>query len=442
MEKKQYKKDFIRYAFINVIAMLGLSCYILADTFFISRGLGANGLTALNLAIPIFNFISGTGLMLGMGGATKYAILVAQNEKKRANRIFTNTIYIAAIISILYVFIGFFYSERIAVRLGANTEVLEMTNTYLKVSLLFAPAFILNNILICFMRNDGNPKLAMIASLSGSFSNVILDYLFIFPFKMGIFGAVFATGLAPIISIIVILPYLLRGKQQFSLDLRKPDKAIAATIFMLGIPSLIVEISSGIVVIIFNIIILRIAGNVGVAAYGVITNLSLVVIAICTGVAQGMQPITSKAYGSGNMKMAKYIFSLALKLTCIMTVVIYCLTYIFANPIAGIFNNEGNLLLQEIAVKGLRLYFIGMLFAGINVVMSMYFSSTERIVPAHTITLLRGIIIIIPVAFILSTLIGLTGTWISFPATEFIVLMIGIVFLARNRRKIESSEKV
>ncbi len=431
MEKKEYQKEFIRYALINVIAMLGLSCYILADTFFISMGLGAKGLTALNLAIPVYSFISGTGLMLGMGGATKYTIFTAQKEKKLANKIFTNTIYLSILFAIVYVFIGFFFSETLATILGADAEVLEMTNTYLKVLLLFSPVFILNNVLICFIRNDGNPKLAMVASLSGSFSNIILDYIFIFPCNMGIFGAVFATGLAPVISILVMSPYLFRGKQGFRLTVSKPDNSMVGNVFKLGFPSLIVEISSGIVIVIFNIIILNIAGNVGVAAYGVVANLSLVVVAVFTGIAQGMQPITSKAYGTANMQMAKYIFKIAFSVTSILAIVIYGIVFLFADPIAAIFNSEGNLLLQEIAIKGLRLYFIGMLFAGINVVISMFFTSTEKIIPAHAITLLRGIVVIVPVAFILSNMIGLTGTWLAFPVTESIVLMIGTVFLMR-----------
>lgn len=439
MKKKEYQKEFVHYVLINVIAMLGLSCYILADTFFISMGLGAKGLTALNLAIPIYSFINGTGLMLGMGGATKYTIFSVQKKTNIANKFFTNTIYLSILIAIVYVFVGFFFSESLATILGADAEVLEMTNTYLKVILLFSPAFLLNNVLICFNRNDGNPKLAMVASLSGSFSNIILDYIFIFPCNMGIFGAVFATGLAPVISISVMLPYLLKGKQGFKLAVSKPEHSMAGNIIKLGFPSLIVEISSGIVVIIFNIIILNIAGNVGVAAYGVIANLSLVVVAVFTGIAQGMQPITSKAYGTGNMQMAKHIFKIALSVTGILALVIYGIVFLFADPIAAIFNSEGNLLLQEIAIKGLRLYFIGMLFAGINIVVSMFFTSTEKILPAHAITLLRGIVVIVPVAFLLSSMIGLVGTWLAFPVTEAIVLMIGIVFFMRPADPLQNS---
>ena len=428
VERRMYQLEFARYALINVIAMIGLSCYILADTFFISKGLGANGLTALNLAIPVYSFISGTGLMLGMGGATKYTIFNAQKERALSHKIFTTTIFIAIIISIIYVFIGILFSEIITKILGANKEVFEMTNTYLKVALLFSPAFIINNVLICFIRNDNHPSLAMVASLTGSFSNIILDYIFIFPLNMGMFGAVFATGLAPVISMLVMLPHLIRGKQGFRLSLSLPDKTMLRNIFQLGFPSLVVEISTGIVIIVFNRIILGIAGNEGVAAYGVVANISIVVIAVFTGMAQGMQPITSKAYGSGNMQMAKHILKIALSGAMIMAVAIYGILFVFADPVTSIFNSQGNPILQEIAALGLKLYFIGMIFAGGNVVMSMFFTSIEKVIPAHTITLSRGIIVIIPIAFILSKMFGLIGTWLAFPVTEMTVFLIGILF--------------
>lgn len=175
MENKLLLKEFLRYSSLNVLGMIGLSCYILADTYFVSVGLGANGLAALNIAIPVYSFIHGSGLMLGMGGATKYTILKSKNEHKSSNIVFTSTICIALAVSIVFVFMGLFLSKAITSVLGADDVIFIMTSTYLKVILLFAPAFIINDIMICFVRNDGNPKLSMLAMLGGSLSNVLLD---------------------------------------------------------------------------------------------------------------------------------------------------------------------------------------------------------------------------------------------------------------------------
>ena len=182
-----------------------------------------------------------------------------------------------------------------------------MTKTYLKTILLFAPAFMANDFLLCFVRNDGSPGLAMTAMLTGSFSNIILDYIFIFPMKMGMFGAVFATGLSPVISIGVLSRHWIARKNNFHFYPEKPDLRLTGTTFSLGIPSLISELASGIVIIVFNFIILGIRGNLGVAAYGVVTNILLVVTFMFTGIAQGMQPIASRSYGSGDAKVPKIL---------------------------------------------------------------------------------------------------------------------------------------
>ncbi len=194
MEKNSCFREFAKYTSLNVMGMIALSCYILADTYFVSKGLGANGLTALNLAIPIYSFIHGSGLMIGMGGATWYAIRKSQQDDASANRFFTCAVALAAAFAALFVALGLFFSEGIAKLLGADESVFEMSRTYLQVILLFAPAFLMNNVLLCFVRNDGAPQRSMAAMIVGSLSNVVLDWVFIFPCNMGIFGAVFATG--------------------------------------------------------------------------------------------------------------------------------------------------------------------------------------------------------------------------------------------------------
>ncbi len=188
------KNTFMRYILTNIIGMIGLSCYILADTFFVSKGLGVQGLTALNLSISIYSFINATGLLIGIGGATKYSIYQARNKHNKANIIFTNSIKIGILLGIFFLLIGLLGSSTLSSLLGADKNIFHMTNTYLKTLLCFAPFFILNNIFIAFIRNDGNPKLSMAGMLIGSLSNIILDYIFIFPLQWGMFGAAFATG--------------------------------------------------------------------------------------------------------------------------------------------------------------------------------------------------------------------------------------------------------
>ncbi len=438
MKNKQLFRDFAKYSSLNVLGMIGLSCYILADTFFVSKGLGTSGLAALTLAIPIYSFIHGIGLMLGMGGATKYAITTSQGKRNDANKFFTNTTMMGAICALIFVLVGIFLSKQITGLLGADASVFEMTDTYLKVLLLFSPAFIFNDILICFVRNDGNPKLSMLGMLGGSLSNILLDYIFIFPMNMDIFGAVFATGLAPIISIAILSPHLIKKDERFRLVKTKPSFAITKFILALGFPSLITEVASGLVIIVFNVIILNLQGNVGVAAYGIVANLSLVLVAIYTGMAQGVQPLISNAHGVDASHEGRTLFRYSIVAMVLLSCVTYALTFFGADWIAQIFNSESSQQLQDIATYGLKLYFTALPFVGFNIIVSVFFTSTESPLPAHLVSLLRGLVIIIPVAFLLSTLWGLTGVWLSFPVTEILVSFVGFfIYIKLSKKQLE-----
>lgn len=301
MNDKMIFKYFCKYITLNILGQIAYSCYTMADTFFVSAALGADGLTALNLAFPMFCLINGTGLLIGMGGGTRFSILESRGENKQANVIFTNAIYLWIFFSVIFVLLGYFLSDCLTRILGADETVFSLTHTYLKVMLLFAPAFLMNSLLQCFVRNDGCPSRSMLAMIAGSISNVILDYVFIFPFDMGIFGAIFATGLSPIISMIVLSPYFIRKENSFHFVKNSLLKDAVTDIISSGIPSFVTELTSGIVMLLFNFIILRLSGNVGVAAFGVITVISLVVVAIYTGLSQGVQPLLSTNYGAGNI---------------------------------------------------------------------------------------------------------------------------------------------
>lgn len=436
MQKTNFFKEFVKYASLNVLGMLGLSCYILADTFFVAQGLGTSGLAALNLAIPVYSFIHGSGLMLGMGGATKYSIYKGKNLDSAADNVFSNTVYAAVTISVIFALCGVLLSGALTSVLGADAEVFEMTDTYIKTILLFSPAFMLNNVFICFVRNDGNPKLSMIAMIAGSLSNVVLDYVFIFPCRMGMFGAAFATGLAPVISIMILSIHKLKRQNQFKLKIVKPSLKEIFSSMSLGFPSLVTEVSSGIVMIVFNSIILRLAGNTGVAAYGVIANLSLVVVAVYTGIAQGIQPLMSRSYGNGAISGVKRILGYALVSAAVFSVVIYAAVFFGSDQITAVFNSENNLQLQNIANTGMKLYFTAILFVGFNIIVSVFFTSTERAFPAHAISLLRGLLIIVPAAYLLSGLLGLTGVWLAFPTTEFIVAVVGAALYKHTQKRL------
>lgn len=435
MKRNSILKDFLKYVSLNILGQMAYSFYTLVDTFFISASLGANGLAALNLAFPVFCLISGTGLMIGMGGGTRYSILKSRGEGQQANRVFTNALYLAAVFAAIYFLLGLFLSGRLVRILGADDTVFAMTNTYLRVLLLFAPAFLANHLFQCFVRNDGRPSLSMAAMITGSFSNIVLDYIFIFPLGMGIFGAILATCLSPVISILVLSPYLIGRKKQFRFVKSLPGPETLRDILSTGLPPFVTEISSGIVMFLFNFIILRLAGNIGVAAFSIITVISLVVVAIYTGLSQGIQPILSLNHGAGSAANVRAIRNYALMAMLLLSCVIYSIIFFGASNLASVFNSENNGLLQEIAVRGMKLYFLACPFIGFNIVTATYFTSTERPRPGQILTLLRGLFVLVPMAFLLSSLFQMTGVWCAYPLTELVVALVGAGFYILFRCK-------
>ena len=432
--KENTLQEFGKYVSQSVLSQLGVSCYILADTYFISKGVGADGLTALNLAIPVFSVMNGCGFMLGIGSGTKYGIMKGTGNEKRGDVLFTSSLCVVTVLAVIFMLIGLLAAEPITVLVGANAEVYDMTRTYLQVILLFSPMFMINNLLGAMIRNDGNTSLAMTAMLSGCLFNIVFDYIFVFPMGLGLFGAVLATAVAPIISILILLQHFVKKKNQFRLIRVRPELRLVASAAGLGVPSLVTEVSSGLVIAVFNLLILGLAGNVGVAAYGVVANISIVVIAIYNGIAQGVQPLLSREYGRSQEKNVHRFLGWAMMLTAILAMVIYVGIYWNADVIAMIFNSGRDMDLQRIAVEGLKIYFTACPFVGANILFAIYFAATDQAAPAQMISLLRGLIVIVPLAFIMANVAGLTGVWMTFPLTELVVCVVACGLYKKMKR--------
>jgi putative MATE family efflux protein len=426
-------KLFGKYVSANLLGMIGFSCYILADTFFVARGLGSNGLAALNLGLVMYTLMTATGQMIGIGAGTRYGVAKARRDTEEMNRSFTQAVYMVIFASVVFLSMGIFYSESIVRFLGADEDTFHMTNTYLSMIYLFSPAFLWNQVMNCFVRNDENPGLAMKAMLVGSLVNTMFDYIFIFPLNMGMFGGVLATCMCPISSLCVLSIHVIKRKQQFHFCRCMPSFTRVVNICGLGMAAFINDMSSAITMFLFNWTILGLEGNLGVAAYGVVSNLAYVAVYIFTGIAQGVQPIISDAYGRKDNVRVKLMYRYAVTLTLIIAVVTYAVIFLFTSPIAGAFNREGDMHLQELAVFGLKLYFIGFLFGGINIVTSSYFGAIEKVRKSFIVSILRGFVVIVPVLLILAKFAGMTGVWMTFPCTELLVLAVSVCFMRKEK---------
>ncbi|GEK89912.1 putative efflux protein, MATE family [Alkalibacterium putridalgicola] len=426
-------KLFIKYVSLNMLGMLGISFYILADTFFIAQALGPNGIASLNLSIPVFGIMHGFGLMLGLGGATRYKILLSQDKQKQAKKVYAQTLVFALALGLVFFLVGQFGADGIARFSGADSETFDSTRIYLTTILSFAPFFILNNSLLSFIRNDGDPTLAMFGMVIGSVLNVVLDYIFIFPLQMGMFGAALATSLSPIISLSVLSIHFFKPVNNLSFAFQKVEKRLIHDVMYLGSSAFVNEISGSVVMFTFNTIIFSLQGNEGLAAYGIIANISFVVLSLFAGVAQGTQPLLSESYGLKDLKQIKQVLALSLGTAFILSGVIYAGTYLFSDQLILAFNSEQNAHIADMATTGLLIYFAGFFFAGLNIVSTSYFGATDQPRRSLFFSMLRGGIIIVPLVLVLSQLYGMVGVWLSFVLAEMLVL--GLIAWKMNPNK-------
>lgn len=420
--------EFRRYAAPGVLGMIGISCYILADTFFVAKDTGSLGLAALNIAIPAYNLMNGLGLMVGVGGATHYSLCRAQGDAAEADRTFTYTLLLGLCIALVFVLTGTFGVVPLSRLLGANAETLDMTAVYLRLLLCFAPFFVTNNIMIAFVRNDGEPGRAMAGMIAGSLFNIVFDWVFIFPCGLGMFGAALATGASPLVSLLVLSGHLRRPSRGFHLRRERLRPRLLPRICAPGLSSLVSELASGITLLLINLVLLRIAGNTAVAAYGVIANLALVESAIFTGLSTGVQPLISRSAEADRRRLLRWTVTTALVISALM----YVLVFVFASPITAVFNSEHDPALAACAVPGLRIYFAGFLAACINIIAAAYFSAAGQASRGFIISLVRSIIAIPPVLFALSALLGVTGVWLTFPAVEALACVLSLLFILRS----------
>lgn len=428
-------KQFIRYVSQNILGMVGISFYILADTFFISIAEGANGITALNLVLPLYSLIFAIGAMMGVGSAIRFKILRAKKDAD-AETYFSNSILFALLLGIVFMIIGGLFPEQIVGFLGGDEEIVKVGTPYTRIFMLFAPFFMWNHICNAFVRNDGAPSVAMAATLLSSLFNIVMDYVLMFPLELGMAGAALATAISPVVGIMICCIHFFSKKCTVRFQWAAPSVRKLLESCKLGVSAFVGEISSGVTTIVFNMLILSLAGNVGVAAYGVVANTSLVAVSVFNGVSQGSQPLISEYYGKGEKKSVKKLLSFGLLTSCVLAVLIISVVYLYAEEIVAIFNSEQDTTLAAYGITGIRLYFLGFFFAGINIVGTGFLSAVESAKTAFLASVMRGFAAIILCAVVMAKLLGMTGVWLAFPVAELLTVIVTFVALRQAIKRI------
>ena len=426
-------KQFFKYVSQNIFGLIGTSCYILADTYFIAQAAGTDGVTLLNLCLPIYNLIFAFGSMIGLGAATRYAILRAQGDA-RAQRYFSNAIFCVCILAVPFMLVGIFRPDGLLRLMGGDADIVALGMNYARIFLMFTPFFMCNYVVASFVRNDGDPSLAMVATLSGSLFNVVFDYIFIFPMGLGLPGAALATAISPILSIAVCSAHFIKKSNTITFVRKAPSVRLLAQSCQLGISGFVGELSSGVTTTVFNFLLLRLAGNVAVAAYGVVANFALVATAIFNGVAQGAQPLVSECYGKGDRAGARKLLLLGSGTALVLAAVLYSVVFGATDALVGIFNSENSVRMAQFAHMGMRLYFIGYFFAGFNIVAAGYLSATDRPAEASITSICRGMAAIVVCSRVLSRLCGRNGVWAAFPVSELLTALLTLFLLLRQKK--------
>ena len=433
--KADIGKIFFRYCIPSIAGVVSVASYIFFDTMFIGQGVGAEGLAALNIVLPLYNLFNALAFLFGMGGATVLSISKGKNDKEAEHKVFTYSLVMGIISGAILTLICLVCLDNIAMFLGANSENINLVKEYMRIIMIMPIGFILNPMLSIFIRNDKAPQLAMWSMILSSLSNIILDYILVFPLGMGMKGAALATFVSPIVGIIIISTHFTKKSCTLKLNFNKVDFGILKRLILGGIPSFIMEMSGGIVIFAFNITIHKYLGNLGISAYSIIANIGLIFVSIFNGIAQAAQPIISINHGAKLEKRVLKLLKISDFTALVFGVVFFMTGMLFPKILIRIFSKDLSLI--DITTRGIYLYFIAFIFMGINIITTIYFQSIENHRASTIMSISRGIGGILLGLLMIPMILEVDGVWLTVPFAEIITFIIGISILFSKKQFIK-----
>ena len=429
----------LKFSVPAVIGMLVNALYSVVDRIFIGRGVGSLALSGVAITFPITNIIMGIGMLIGSGAAAVISIKLGQKKKEDAEKILGNAYFLTLIIPILLTIVGLIFLDPILRLFGASDATLPYAHQF--ASILLAGA-ILQNVgfgLNPIIRAQGDPKTAMITMLIGAVINFIANPIFIFGLHMGVAGSALATLLAQAVCSIWIFLYFWKGKSV--LQLRRihirPDSRIIKEILAIGVSPFIMQIAASVVTILINTSLVQYGGDLAVGAYSLISSIAILIIMPILGVNQGVQPIIGYNYGAGNVPRVKRAFWLGFWVNTIIATLGWLFVELFPRQIISIFNKD-DLQLIAIASEGLALYLLALFGVGPQSACVNFFQSIGKAFRSMSLSLLRQVVLLIPLILILPHFWGLNGVWFSGPISDFGSTVIALVFLLLEFHKLRN----
>lgn len=437
----------LRYSVPAIIGMIVNAFYNIVDRIFIGKipNVGAMAITGVGITMPITSILLGFGMLVGIGTTANISLKLGQGKREEAEKLLGNAFILTLIISIAITIIGIIFKKDILGIFGASPNTMIYAEQYIYIIFIGTIFNLLSFSLNSTIRADGNPLMAAITMIIGCVLNVVLDPIFIFVFEWGIVGAALATVISQAVSAFIIIYYYTKGKS--NLKLKKVNfrlqKRLVLSIFAIGVAPFSMQIATSLVQIIANNALKTYGGDLAIGAMATIASISMLFMMPTFGINQGSQPIVGYNYGAKKYKRVKKAIKLSLvAATCILSVG-FILIQTFPKQAIAMFNNDPQLM--SIGAKGLRIYLLMMPLVAIPIVGSSYFQSVGKARLAMFLSLLRQVILLIPLTLLLPTRFGLDGVWMAGACADFLATIITFIFLVKefsilNKSNKESSE--
>ncbi|MCM1160280.1 MAG: MATE family efflux transporter [Roseburia sp.] len=425
----------LRFVISPVLMMICTSLYSIVDGFFVSNFVGKTPFAAVNLVMPVCMGLGTIGMMIGTGGSAVVSQALGEGKREQANQYFSMLVYFSIILSILLSALGFIFARPISAALGAEDKLLENCVVYSRLLFVSLTFFVLQNIFQSFFVTAEKPSLSLKMSIIAGLANMIFDFLFIAVFHWGIAGAAIATGIGQLAGGLIPVIYFAR-KNDSLLRLTKAgfDKRILLKTFGNGSSEMVTNLSTSLVNILYNFQLMKLAGENGVAAYGIIMYVNFIFMAIFFGYSIGSAPIIGYHYGAANHAELKNLFCKSLILMGGSGFLLAVLAEILTVPLVTLFANY-DADLFAMTCRGFRLYSLAFSIMGINVWGSAFFTALGDGFVSAAISFLRTLLFQIIVLLILPVLLGIDGIWLAITVAELLALLFTITFFAVNRKK-------
>ena len=412
----------LKFAAPSIVMMVFMSLYTIVDGIFVSRFLGSNALSSLNIVYPVINVAIALSTMIGTGGSAIISKYLGEGKKERAREALTQFVVLAVVLSIVLLVFSEMFLTPVSRFLGASDVLLADCRVYLGASMLFAPACMLQAVFQSFMVTAGRPGLGLLLMTGAGISNMILDYVLIVPCQMGIAGAALATGIGQCIPAVVGLCFFLFSKQDLHFCRFKISGKEILNACYNGSSEMISQLSNAVITFLFNIVMMSLAGEHGVAAITILLYGQFLFNAAYMGFSIGISPIVGFQYGAGNRTKLRKIYRVSFVFVAISSIVVTVAAVFFSPAIVSVFTKEPRT--WELASVGFRMFAVNFLFSGINIASSGFFTALSNGKISALISFSRTLVFIVISLLILPRIFGIVGAWIAVPVAEFLTLMI------------------